>query len=175
MAVSGCISVFVVYLSLLLVQEMNNMVKNDIIKRYLLFNNIIYGNKADIGNQAHLQSGAQPAFFFCVIQGGSTDFAGDGVNHGRYSGTYVSNIDIDPLFDGKTPEKRKSRRLTYCLAAWYEIVQILGLDKIIAMLKLCPEKFTPVGFFRAPFVPSTVSGNTVNAESVNLLEDRGFL
>ena len=64
----------------------------------LFFNTNIYGNRSGIGNQAHLQAAAQPAFAFCAVEGGVYDFAREGANNGWYSGTYVSNIEADPLF-----------------------------------------------------------------------------
>jgi hypothetical protein len=62
------------------------------------FNTILFGNTATVGNQVNLQSGSQPNFRFCDIEGGINSFSRDLVNGGSFSGIYESNIETDPLF-----------------------------------------------------------------------------
>jgi parallel beta-helix repeat protein len=64
----------------------------------VFFNNIIYGNEAAIGSQINLQDGAEPDYLYCDIEFGIFDFSRDILPNGSYSGTYVSNIDRNPLF-----------------------------------------------------------------------------
>jgi hypothetical protein len=90
----------------------------------VFFNTIIYGNKAVIGNQVHLQNGSQPAYVFCVIEGGSKDFARDGVPNGSYSGTYVSNIDTNPLFISTLSDNYHLTDNSPCIGAGSDSIMI---------------------------------------------------
>jgi hypothetical protein len=92
----------------------------------LFFNTIIYGNRSGIGNQAHLQSNAQPTFAFCTIEGGIYDFARELANHGFYSGTYLSNIDADPLFVSSASDNYYLSDYSPCIGAGGDSIQYGG-------------------------------------------------
>jgi parallel beta-helix repeat protein len=70
-----------------------------------VMNSIVWGNFADsLGKQVCLAStNGDPNFLYCDIQGGITDFAGDGSGSG-YTGTYQNNLDVDPKLKTSTME-----------------------------------------------------------------------
>jgi len=62
-------------------------------------NCILYGNKVSTTfNQVYLETDASdPVFTYCDIQGGKDGFTGSGAGV-HYTGQYVNNLDVDPLF-----------------------------------------------------------------------------
>jgi parallel beta-helix repeat protein len=92
----------------------------------IYFNTVLYGNKTTtaIGDQAHLQSGAQPTFCFCTIEGGKNDFARDGAPKGSFSGTYISNIETDPLFISTASDNYHLSDNSPCIGAGGDSIQI---------------------------------------------------
>ncbi|HRU67821.1 MAG TPA: immunoglobulin domain-containing protein [Bacteroidia bacterium] len=65
----------------------------------VLKNNILYGNvAASAGNQVYLKDVASdPKFYNCVVQGGTSQFAGTG-SGSNYSGVFLSCGDYNPSF-----------------------------------------------------------------------------
>jgi parallel beta-helix repeat protein len=60
----------------------------------LLYNNIIWGNIASIGNQIYLSdANLSPDIYHCAIQGGIAGFGGK-----SFSGIYSNNVESNPLF-----------------------------------------------------------------------------
>jgi parallel beta-helix repeat protein len=61
-------------------------------------NTIIYGNIASQGEQVLLGSiDCDPGFLYCNIEGGKNGFGAVGAGD-NYSGLYMNNIDMDPVF-----------------------------------------------------------------------------
>ncbi len=59
-------------------------------------NTILWQNSAQDGDQVYLESGNNPGFTYCDIEGNVNAFGGPGAVN--YSGTYADNIDLDPMF-----------------------------------------------------------------------------
>jgi photosystem II stability/assembly factor-like uncharacterized protein len=64
-----------------------------------LINNIIWNNNAVDGDQIYLMGEtSDPDFYYCNVQGGISEFGGDGA--AGFNGDYENCIDSDPLFLG---------------------------------------------------------------------------
>jgi hypothetical protein len=90
----------------------------------ILINTILYGNTANAGNQVYLaDSGSDPNFLYCDIEGGKDQFkgAGAGVN---YSGVYKHNIDSDPLFMSAEAGDFHLSDSSHCIGGGNDSVQI---------------------------------------------------
>ncbi len=63
-------------------------------------NNIFWGNTAPFGSQVYIANdNSDPNFYNCIIQDGTLGFVGPGAA-GNYTGTYLNNINANPLFAG---------------------------------------------------------------------------
>jgi len=64
----------------------------------IVINTIIYGNSADTGNQVLIETvDSDPSFLSCDIEGGKNEFMGSGAGN-NYTGSYLNNIESNPLF-----------------------------------------------------------------------------
>ena len=64
-----------------------------------VYNSILWGNSAGVGPEVYLWDAyASANFFYCDVAGGPELFGGSGGGSG-YTGTYVNNLDLDPLFE----------------------------------------------------------------------------
>lgn len=63
-------------------------------------NCIFWGNTSPFGSQVYIHNdNSDPNFYHCIIQFGIIGFVGPGAA-GNYTGTYINNIESDPLFTG---------------------------------------------------------------------------
>ena len=63
-------------------------------------NCVIWGNTASFGSQVNIANDlSDPNFVYCFMQYGTLGFFGTGTA-GNYTGSYVNNIETDPLFTG---------------------------------------------------------------------------
>ncbi len=64
------------------------------------YNSIFWGNTSPFGSQVYIHNdNSDPNFYHCIMQFGIIGFVGPGAA-GNYTGTYVNNIESNPLFDG---------------------------------------------------------------------------
>jgi predicted outer membrane repeat protein len=63
-----------------------------------VYNTILYGNNAGVGDQVYLfGTTSQANFYNCDVQGGPQQFGGSG-GGAAFTGAYENNLDADPLF-----------------------------------------------------------------------------
>lgn len=63
-------------------------------------NNIFWGNTSPFGSQVYIANdNSDPNFYYCIVQDGTLGFVGPGAA-GNYTGTYLNNINDNPLFAG---------------------------------------------------------------------------
>jgi predicted outer membrane repeat protein len=63
-------------------------------------NNIFWGNTSPFGSQVYIANdNSDPNFFNCIVQDGTLGFVGPGAA-GNYTGSYLNNINANPLFVG---------------------------------------------------------------------------
>ncbi|MCD4730459.1 MAG: right-handed parallel beta-helix repeat-containing protein [Bacteroidales bacterium] len=78
------------------------------------YNNIIYGNSSEEGNQIYIENVNQNHFYFYNnnIEGGKEEIPGN-----SYIAEYVNNIDIDPFFNLATPNDYSLQAISSCINA----------------------------------------------------------
>lgn len=63
-------------------------------------NNIFWGNTSPFGSQVYIANdNSDPNFYYCIMQDGTLGFVGPGAA-GNYTGIYLNNINVNPLFEG---------------------------------------------------------------------------
>jgi len=94
----------------------------------ILINTILYGNTARSreGNQVYIaDSGSDPNFLFCDIEGGKDQFGGSGADL-NYNGTYENNLDSDPFFADVANDDYHLSYASPCVGAGADSVEIDG-------------------------------------------------
>ncbi len=95
----------------------------------ILINNIVYGNTAvSGGDQVHIGDvWSDPNFLYCDIQGGRSEFSGDGAAAGSYSGVYENNVDADPVFVNTAVDDYCLAESSPCIGAGTDSVEIAAV------------------------------------------------
>jgi parallel beta-helix repeat protein len=127
----------------------NNTIANNIANLYggglytdyssspIVKNTILWGNTAGTsGSQLALNQTSFPTFYNCDVQGGATMFYYyDAPN--TFSGTYINNIDLDPLFVDATNENYFLQASSTCIDAGDSAAINLPLTDLTGNSRIC--------------------------------------
>ncbi len=92
----------------------------------IIFNTIIYGNFSSNGNQVYLGiKYSNPSFLHCDIEGGKDEFKGDGAGV-YYTGSYVNNVESNPLFVDSAKNDFHLTDHSPCIGAGADSTQVSG-------------------------------------------------
>ncbi len=92
----------------------------------IVINTIIYWNSADTGNQVLIETiDSDPSFLYCDIEGGKNEFMGSGAGN-NYTGSYVNNIESDPLFVDSAKNDFHLTDHSPCIGAGADSAQVSG-------------------------------------------------
>ncbi|MBN1637889.1 MAG: hypothetical protein JW866_02910 [Ignavibacteriales bacterium] len=83
-------------------------------------NTILWGNEAGIsgsGDQVYISHNeSDPGFFYCDVQGGTTEFKGAG-SGANYSGAFLNSIVLNPFFKDTTNQNYQLKSNSPCINA----------------------------------------------------------
>ena len=89
-------------------------------------NTIIFGNSSDNGSQVYLYvANCDPHFYNCDIEAGLNGFGGPG-SGAQYSGTYLNNIDADPLFSDAVNNDYHLSDNSPCISVGADSIELSG-------------------------------------------------
>ena len=101
-------------------------------------NNILWENSAanNQGNQVCLSTDCSPVFYNCDIQGGSTEFYYNDAP-ATFSGTYLNNLDSNPLFIDVVSNDFNLQPASPCIDAGIETGITLPLTDLLGNSRVC--------------------------------------
>jgi hypothetical protein len=92
----------------------------------IVINTIIYWNSAGTGNQVLIETiDSDPSFLYCDIEGGRNEFMGNGAGN-NYTGSYVNNVESNPLFVDSAQNDFHLTNNSPCIGAGVDSIQVSG-------------------------------------------------
>lgn len=92
------------------------------------FNTILSKNSSLVGSQVHITTPGAPNFYFCDVQDGTEAFGYNHTNEGNYNGTYISNIENDPMFLDTASDNYQLSDNSPCIGAGNDSIRISNLS-----------------------------------------------